>query len=247
MSHPEPSRPSSEPTPSVHAGTPGPRPAGATVRPVPGPSPAVPRPPTALATASIVVACVWTALVAVSFVSSFSASAALGAALDEMAATGGGGMLEVTTHDRVARWLLGAQVVAFVVTCLWLHQSRRLAVTLSPFVPQARGPVWVWLGWVVPVVSLWFPYQVVRDVRSATAGSVRRGGLGLWWGCWLGSLWLMNQATFATMGYGPRDPALLPGIEGLSLLVMVVALVLWVRLVREVTADQRARTAPARS
>jgi hypothetical protein len=211
------------------------------VRPVLGPPAPVPEPPTALATAAVVVACTWTALVALSFASSFSSSAALSAALAERSATGGEAFVEITMHDRVARLLPWVQVVAFVVTCLWLQRSRRIAEARSPYLPQARGPVWVWLGWVVPVVSLWFPYQVVRDVRSATAGQVRRDGLGLWWGCWIASSWLMNQSAFATMGFGPRDPALVPGLEGIATLTMVVALVMWVRLVRQITADQRSR------
>ncbi len=60
------------------------------------------------------------------------------------------------------------QLAAAVVTCLWLWQSRVLAEAVSPGRGHARSRVWVWLGWIVPVVAFWFPYQVVRDVRAAT-------------------------------------------------------------------------------
>jgi hypothetical protein len=57
--------------------------------------------------------------------------------------------------------------------------------------------VWVWLGWVIPVVSLWFPYQVVRDILRATCGAVRgvsvpRNLLGPWWTSWLLLAWAMQ-------------------------------------------------------
>ena len=34
---------------------------------------------------------------------------------------------------------------------------------------HARRSGWAWGGWVTPVVALWFPFQVVRDVRQAVS------------------------------------------------------------------------------
>jgi hypothetical protein len=190
--------------------------------------------PGGLATASIVIACVWTALQALSMVLSFSAAEQLARAESAGADLRG----VYTAYDSVAAWLLPVEIAALVVSCLWLQASRHYAVVASPAVRHARGPVWVWLGWVVPVVSLWFPYQVVRDVRAGTPG-VARGGLGLWWACWLVAMWFTNQSSFASLGWRPEGLGSIPVFEVGASVATLVAAVQWVRIVREVTAAQR--------
>ncbi len=138
--------------------------------------------------------------------------------------------------------LLPVQLAAAVVTCLWLWQSRVLAEAVSPARGHARSRVWVWLGWIVPVVAFWFPYQVVRDVRAATVVAPRRG-LGWWWAGWL--LWsvatnVATQLTTLSSAGAAGTFALLPVAETVGTAGLVLALVLWVRTVREITAGQRA-------
>ena len=75
-------------------------------------------------------------------------------------------------------------LATYVVSCGWLHSARKAACVISPGVPHARSWLWVWLGWWVPVVSFWFPFQVVRDVRRASV--VRdAAAIGPWWALWL--------------------------------------------------------------
>ncbi|NYK37261.1 DUF4328 domain-containing protein, partial [Salmonella enterica subsp. enterica serovar Typhimurium] len=73
------------------------------------------------------------------------------------------------------------------------QRARRLAEALAPGFAHQRGPAWTWLGWIVPVVGLWFPYQVVRDIvrnawRDPWGDQRRRLDLGLWWGAWVVAL-----------------------------------------------------------
>jgi hypothetical protein len=32
---------------------------------------------------------------------------------------------------------------------------------------RKRSETWVWLGWIVPIVSFWLPFQVVRAIVDA--------------------------------------------------------------------------------
>lgn len=129
----------------------------------------------------------------------------------------------------------------FVVGGLWLHASRAFAVAARPEILQERGPVWVWLGWVVPVVSLWFPFQVVTDIRR---GCVRgqQHSLGAWWAAWLVfvfSLFFNFSSSSGTGSFRLTVDMPLPAVEGIGAAAGVVALVLWIRIIRDITAGQR--------
>lgn len=200
----------------------------------------VPRPPVpgGLATATIALAVAVTAVQVLAWLTSFGAAEEF-----ERAARAGTPSAEVLTgYDAVGLLLVPVQLAAAVVTCLWLWQSRVLAEAVSPGRGHARSRVWVWLGWIVPVVAFWFPYQVVRDVRAATVVAPRPG-LGWWWAGWL--LWRVatnvatQVTTFSSTGAAGTF-ALLPVAETVGTAGLVVALVLWVRTVREITAGQRA-------
>nr|BFF17814.1 hypothetical protein GCM10025730_13350 [Promicromonospora thailandica] len=136
-----------------------------------------PRSAAGLGVATIVLACVWTVVQVLQLATAPQAADALRAA----AAAGDGALASAFTgYDAVGLLLVPVQIAAYVVACLWLSTSRATAEALDPRYVHARGRVWAWLGWWVPVVSFWFPYQVVRDVRRATTtrligGSVAGG------------------------------------------------------------------------
>ncbi|MFE6969810.1 DUF4328 domain-containing protein [Isoptericola sp. NPDC057653] len=223
------------------AGSPGAPPAETVPGPR-GPAGWVPAPavPTGLATATVVMAVAWTAMQVVLLATSFAAVEPYQRAL----ASGTSAVSVWTAYDGLGSVAIPVQVATFVVACLWLQQSRAAATALSPGARQVRGPVWVWLGWVVPVVSLWFPFQVVRDVRAAAVGRRPSAGFGWWWACWLVGLWASNQAAFAGSGLGTRDPGTIPVFEGIAAVATVAGAILWVGMVREITRGLQARTAP---
>ena len=148
----------------------------------------------------------------------------------------------LVAYDLVTILFVPTFIAAYVVGCLWLQRARSNAERISPTWPHARSGVWVWLGWWVPIVSFWFPYQVVRDVRAGSLGHARPGGgVGAWWTFWL----LYSVATSATGLLTPTagvpDAAVaraIPWAETVATLALLVALVLWLRLIREITAAQ---------
>lgn len=198
-----------------------------------GPAPSV---PSGLATASVVLAAVVTVVQLLGWLLSFSAAEEFRAA-----AEAGWAPWDVyTTYDSVSFFYVPALLAAGVVSIVWLWKSRVLADTLSPSWRHARSRVWVWLGWFVPVVALWFPYQVVRDVRRATVRAPRPG-LGWWWAGWLVLGFASNAASRIPLSTS-TDPSVagaLPFFETVATVATVVALVLWIRTVREITAAQR--------
>ncbi|MFD6142504.1 DUF4328 domain-containing protein [Promicromonospora sp. NPDC060271] len=151
-----------------------------------------------------------------------------------------------TTYDTVGMFVLPAAIAAYVVSGVWLYKSRVSAQGANPSFVHERGKVWAWLGWAVPIVNLWFPYQVVRDVRRATSpGPVT--GIGWWWAVWLVSYYVGEVADRTSSRTSASVTELASNIvvplEVVSSIGMVVALVLWIRIVREVTAWQRERLA----
>ncbi|MBD5788152.1 DUF4328 domain-containing protein [Cellulosimicrobium terreum] len=205
-----------------------------------------PRPdvPGGLATTTVVLAAAVTAVQVIVWLTSFSAADVFAAA-----ARSGVPSIDVfTAYDTIGLLLfLPLQFAAGIVTCIWLWRSREIAVAVSPGLHHARSRVWVWLGWIVPVVAFWFPYQVVRDVRA----SVARGplaGLGWWWAGWLvfGLATNVGAQLTATSSLASAETfSLLPVAEGVGTAGAVLALVFWTRVVREITAGQRAAAAAA--
>jgi hypothetical protein len=70
---------------------------------------------------------------------------------------------------------------ATVVLAIWTYKSTLAARSFGH--RTAHSPGWAAAGWFVPVVSLWFPYQAVRDLVPVQHPARRR--VGWWWACWL--------------------------------------------------------------
>lgn len=131
-------------------------------------------------------------------------------------------------------------VVAAVLTVVWLWKARANAEVLSPR-PHARSRHWVWAGWFVPVVNLWFPFQVVRDVDLASnprtafadpdAGA--SGQVAGWWGCFLATQ-VLSQVAVAVPGLGMQYVT----FRVLEVTASAAAAVLFLLTVRRVTTGQ---------
>ena len=147
-------------------------------------------------------------------------------------------------------WLPTLQLVltvtAYGATCFWLERSREFALAAAPEFRHARGSAGLWLGWLVPILDWWFPYQAVRDIRTATSRGVRTGGLTkLWWAGFL-ALTISSDARWAqastqSWGEGTSTP-----YDVVGAIALLVALVPWLRIVREISTDQRALSAARR-
>ena len=151
----------------------------------------------------------------------------------------------LTALDGVSLLAIPVLIATYVVACLWLQACRRNAVQLRPQDPHARSTVWVWLGWWVPIVNFWFPYQVVRDVRYASCGPRNGPGLGLWWTAWI--VWaVFDRITSQMVPTDEIDPSVvdaMPTLATITAVASVVGAVRWIQIVRGITAGQRALVA----
>ena len=70
---------------------------------------------------------------------------------------------------------------------------------------QPLSTPWAFWGWVVPVISLWFPCEIMTGIWRASQPAQDRGrpmGLvGAWWACWLlawNTIWLIPAWSIIT-------------------------------------------------
>lgn len=79
-------------------------------------------------------------------------------------------------------------VVCVIAFLFWLDRVRDNAKALSGLDPRSSD-VWLWLGWIVPVVNLWIPRGVVADVHRSVFPERRLPAVvNWWWGLWLAGL-----------------------------------------------------------
>lgn len=72
-------------------------------------------------------------------------------------------------------------VLGFVGVIIWAYKAASVASKLN--YPARHSTTWAILGWIVPVINFWFPYQSVRDCLAPDnpeRRSVRR-----WWALYL--------------------------------------------------------------
>jgi hypothetical protein len=197
------------------------------------------RVPTRLATAAIVVATLLVVLQLASFVTSWASTGPY----REAARTGSRVDDIVTAYDYVKLAFTPTILVALVVSCLWLGRSRTNVDIARPDYPHARSTFWVWLGWWVPVLSLWYPYQVVRDVRAASfVGRPPDLSVFGWWWCWLGwiVMWRVAYGLVPASGVPDADSVYGLGfVEGVATIALLIAYRQWVRIIRQVTKAQQ--------
>lgn len=82
----------------------------------------------------------------------------------------------------------GAAFVCALLFVSWLWRLRDNARALSGRKPRYSG-IWVYLGWLVPVVNLWVPRGIVVDAFEASApGRKTPVSLNAWWALWLAGM-----------------------------------------------------------
>ena len=141
-----------------------------------------------------------------------------------------------TPYDFAAIPMMPLGIAAYVITCLWLYKVRTNAEALFPAGRHARSQGWVWGGWIVPVVNLWFPFQVVRDIARDPREVIGTPLIGWWWTFWLLSTFTIQ---IGSQLLGPDEihkslVSALGTVETINALFTVVALVLWLKIIRRI-------------
>jgi len=176
---------------------------GQPMPPAPGPHPAAPaqlRPVRGLRTAAVVMLVIDAVVCLIASIIDVERAALIQRIIDDEPVE----IEEIKASDALyaASGLLELAVyfVTAVMFLIWLYRARINAELLSPW-PHRRSRPWVIWGWIVPIISLWFPKQIVDDIwassqpgvlaRSRDLASAPRSGLiWAWWLAWVFSLWI---------------------------------------------------------
>jgi Domain of unknown function (DUF4328) len=122
--------------------------------------------------------------------------------------------------------------ILFVV---WFRRARINAERHDYRQRRARG--WTFWGWIVPIVNIWFPFQIMGDIwRAGLPAQQRRKTAwlpALWWTCWLLSgLSIGAKAMSANSGPVPHIAA---NTQAGSLCFLAIAGALLIPIIRTVS------------
>lgn len=98
-----------------------------------------------------------------------------------------------TLHDSLGIIVLMASFASWLLTSAWLTR-RYQEVSAQTTTPLRLKSGWARWGWIVPVVSLWFPKLIIDDLLKNTARSEERISTNVWWFSWLGYNVLSNYS-----------------------------------------------------
>lgn len=143
-----------------------------------------------------------------------------------------------TTYDSLASIVPITMIVAWIFTTRWLNELYKVAKDTNPVAMRLKRP-WIFWGWIVPVVSLWFPKLLIEDLlkfRNSEQSNELVGRETLtWWLTWVGFALVNNvgivSAFRAPDGYIPIRPEL----EIAGACILTASFVVWVRIVKALT------------
>jgi hypothetical protein len=135
--------------------------------------------------------------------------------------------------------VLLAFVTSTVAVCMWMHRVyRNLPVVGATGLKYS--PAWAAGAWFVPILSLFRPYRIVREIWQVSTPGVPWGVVNLWWALFLTANWsgvLVGRTSFG----GGLDEWLDAGVN----VIAIVAATLMLVIVRRITAGQE-RQGPVR-
>jgi len=183
-----------------------------------------------IASSSSLLAAVWiVALASIPSAQSYRDQLASGTAADQI----------VTAYDAMSVIIPITMISSWVITSLWLKKLHIAATATNPTAMRLKRP-WVFWSWIVPVVSLWFPKNIIEDLLKAEGSDEAKSLIGkdtlTWWLTWVGFALVNNigivSAFDAADGYVPIRPEL----ELAGACLLTGAYLVWIRIVKTLDA-----------
>ena len=123
-----------------------------------------------------------------------------------------------------------------ILFLVWFYRARINAEWHG--YPQRRARGWAFWGWVIPIVNIWFPFQIMGDIWRAGLPAEQRGETAwlpaLWWTCWL----LSGLGIFGARGISANSgsvPHIAADTNATSLCFLAVAGVMLIAIIRTVS------------
>ena len=155
----------------------------------------------------------------------------------------------VSSDDRmwaISMTYIGTLVVAGIVFISWMHRAYKNLEPLRGLL-QDHSPWWVVFGWIIPIISLFRPYQLMKEIyRDSSPGLPDRGEstplLPIWWALWLLGGWIGNVAgNLVFQGETARDFITADRFYIVTDALALAALVFAVVLVHRITSNQQTK------
>jgi len=145
----------------------------------------------------------------------------------------------VTTYDAMAVLIPITMITSWIITSRWLKRLHIAATAANESAIRLKRP-WVFWSWIVPVVSLWFPKNLIEDLLKANGSDEAKSLVGkdtlTWWLTWVGFALVNNvgivSAFDAPEGYVPIRPEL----ELAGACLLTGAYMVWIRIVKTLDA-----------
>lgn len=183
-----------------------------------------------IASSSSLLAAVWiVALASIPSAQSYRDQLASGTAADQI----------VTAYDAMTVIIPITMISSWVITSFWLKKLHIAATATNPTAMRLKRP-WVFWSWIVPVVSLWFPKNLIEDLLKSEGSDEAKSLIGkdtlTWWLTWVGFALVNNigivSAFDAADGYVPIRPEL----ELAGACLLTGAYLVWIRIVKTLDA-----------
>ena len=183
-----------------------------------------------IASSSSLLAAVWiVALASIPSAQSYRDQLTSGTAADQI----------VTAYDAMTVIIPITMISSWVITSLWLKKLHITATATNPTAMRLKRP-WVFWSWIVPVVSLWFPKNLLEDLLKSEGSDEAKALIGkdtlTWWLTWVGFALVNNlgivSAFDAADGYVPIRPEL----ELAGACLLTGAYLVWIRIVKTLDA-----------
>ena len=141
----------------------------------------------------------------------------------------------ITTFDAMAVLIPITMITSWIITSRWLNRLHISATEINESAIRLKRP-WVFWSWIVPVVSLWFPKNLIEDLLKANGSEEAKSLVGkdtlTWWLTWVGFALVNNvgivSAFDAPEGYVPVRPEL----ELAGACLLTGAYLVWIRIVK---------------
>ncbi|MCE2465949.1 MAG: DUF4328 domain-containing protein [Dehalococcoidia bacterium] len=155
----------------------------------------------------------------------------------------------ISSDDRmlVIGWVyIASIVIAGAAFIFWMHRAyRNLEPLMGRF--QEHSPWWVIFGWIIPIISLFRPYQLMKEIyRDSSPGLPYRGDttplLPFWWALWLVGGWIGTFAgNLMFRGETARDLIMADRFYVVTDALALAALVFALVLVHRITSNQQTK------
>lgn len=131
--------------------------------------------------------------------------------------------------------------VAGIAFLAWMWRAYTNAKFFGGEASQRRTQGWVVFGWILPVVNLWFPYQMMSDIwRASPPVRLARTApiVGCWWAAYLGTSAVGVGLAISWDHQNTYDPDAIRILSIADTALSLVAGVLIIVIINRITAWQ---------